>query len=120
MTDSIVTPENTKKIAEWAGYHAEILNDKPDYIGSYVPYNKSNVYIRPAQYKMHMLSYYNPITNAEQSREVLEKLLILGWKVAEYGGIINMKILRTGFGKLIKAETLELAIYKASLQEAEK
>jgi len=102
MTDKIVTPENTKLIAEWMGY--EIVTSA---------LNEWNV----TRNEGSGCWEYNLITNAEQSREVEKKLLELGHDVFFDCGFYNVfnesKIDNS-------AETLEQVIYEAALQEANK
>ncbi len=106
MTDSIVTPENTKKIAAWMGKKAVVFEDMV-------------IISNPAG------QIYNPITNAEQSREIEKRLISKYYYIIEGGEIVGDKgqyyEIKTEDGEIIaKAETLELAIYKAALLVAEK
>ncbi len=107
MDNEIVTPENTKLIADWMGYESQPLTDKSDNVMIVIK-------------GLRMLPFvYNLITNADQSREVEKKLLELGWRVdreEEKYLVLNYSKPENGFAQ--RAATLELAIYKAALWEA--
>ncbi len=111
MTDSIVTPENTKKIAGWIGLGEQYC---------YIKIEKNNVFLCDVvgDIPNEECVEYNPITNTEQSYEVLLKLLGLYWKIEKFSN--NYQATNRETGNSLAAETLELVIYKAALMEAEK
>jgi len=104
--DNIVNPTNTKLIAEWVGYKTTIVGDALGVIGVFI----SN---QGMKYK------YNPITNAEQSRELEKKLLKLKYFINYLQRNEVFQILQIGY-RGFESETIELAIYKAALHEAKK
>ncbi|HFD32059.1 MAG TPA: hypothetical protein ENJ28_05025 [Gammaproteobacteria bacterium] len=104
MTDEIVTPENTKLIAEWMGYKSRIVDAVINCKAVYI-IDEDNIYNAQTE--------YNPITNADQSREIEEKLLKLGYEIIcikeqFYSLVLKLK-------SDIVEESLPLAIYKAAL-----
>lgn len=116
MSDLMLTPENTKLIVEWMGHEARIriqLLSKIVQMKLIKPFGWNFI-------------EYNPITNADQSRKVEEKLLKLGWYITAYPDGKAYIIRKAGFvdskwiSEEIEEETLELVIYKAALQEAKK
>ncbi len=104
MTNKIVTPENTKKIAEWMGRKADYVHDIITKEVAYIEINDEEK--------------YNPMTNAEQSREIEKKLLDSCWRIEKFADSYQATSRETG--NSLVAETLELVIYKAALWEAEK
>ena len=111
MTDEIVTPENTKLIAEWMGYSSIVIAKDCN------PYKVMKISQDSAD-KLFKRDEYNPITNADQRSEIEEKLLKLGWSPQWLVDIYVLKKWNT-LG-IITAATLPLAIYKAALYEAKK
>ncbi len=106
MTDSIVTPENTKKIAEWMGYDSRTITN---FFGTHIIIKT----------KYGGVCDYNPITNAEQSREIEKKLLDLCWKIEKFS-VCNYQATSRETGNSLLAETLELVIYEVALFEVGK
>ena len=109
MTDEIITPENTKLIAEWMGIN--LIENKDSGLLS-VPIG-NGVFQEPTE--------YNPITNADQSREIEEKLLQV-WGRIDIENTDGIFYISSAIYSCIyfSAEKLPLAIYKAALYEAKK
>ena len=103
--DSIITPDNTRLIAEWMG-------EKFTY--QTVMSEINTIFVTDEGRDIE----YSLTNNADQRFEVLEKLLGLG-----YGLLLNEDTYRLkNFDpwSVDYAETLKLAIYKTALSEAKK
>ncbi len=108
MTDLIVTPENTKLIADWMGKENIIIAD-------------DTVCFTPNG--LHHKYPYNLIGDADQRFEVEKKLMKkCGFTFNHtYGfGKSNQWVAVSGNLKNFEAKELELVIYKAALSEAMK
>ena len=80
--------------------------------------NCKAVYITDEDNIYNAQTEYNPITNANQSRDIEEKLLILGWEV--HFMVCKYLLKKFDDSTNITAVTLPLVIYKAALYEANK
>ncbi len=112
MTDSIVTPENTQLIARRMGYESDNRGSLGIDLIELIETDHNGI---------RHIGWFDPIANAEQSREIEEKLLDLGWRIHKWFDSYYLTIDKSDAEfKEIEAETLPLAIYKAALMEAKK
>ncbi len=112
MTNSIVTPENTKKIAAWMEYETHFSH-----------YHEFNNKEKMVLFDEGCHIEYNPITDAEQSRALEKKLLKITSPIGiryKIECLYKFVIVDIYINISYRAETLELAIYKTALMEAEK
>ena len=59
---------------------------------------------------------YNPLTNAEQCMEIMEKLIRIGWVLKDIGNITQMHYQGTGFPTRVIGKTIAEAVCNAAYE----
>ena len=111
----MISPEQLKKVAEYMGYEARIIDKGCP---------SENVYIKTkTKGEFHYLEYgieYNPLQNSDQCLELMEKLLDSGHSICKLGNFYHVEFWQFDDCSMsMSAKTINEAVTLAAISYVE-